>query len=102
IAMDWERMIRGHPGPGGRLGTKKDAQDHLAYLQELSAEEKGCRRRKMPRCGDERDQAAEVREVGQLRKLFAWQHRALLLLVEPWLLKWRSNTQRREYASPSA
>ncbi len=40
IAMDWERMIPGHPGPGGRLGTKKDAQDHLAYLQELSAEVK--------------------------------------------------------------
>ena len=28
--MDWERMIPGHPGePGGRLGTKKDAQDVL-------------------------------------------------------------------------
>ena len=40
IAMDWERMIPGHPGPGGRLGTKKDAQDHLNYLQELSAEVK--------------------------------------------------------------
>lgn len=40
LAMDWERMIPGHPGPGGRLGTKKDAQDHLAYLQELSAEVK--------------------------------------------------------------
>ena len=23
--------------PGGRLGTKKDAQDHLAYMQDLSA-----------------------------------------------------------------
>ena len=40
IAMDWERMILGHPGPGGRLGTKKDAQDHLTYMQELSAEVK--------------------------------------------------------------
>jgi glyoxylase-like metal-dependent hydrolase (beta-lactamase superfamily II) len=37
IALDWERMIPGHPGPGGRLGTKKDAQDHLAYLQDLGA-----------------------------------------------------------------
>jgi glyoxylase-like metal-dependent hydrolase (beta-lactamase superfamily II) len=40
LAMDWERMIPGHPGPGGRLGTKQDAQDHLTYLQELSAEVK--------------------------------------------------------------
>src|SRR5262245_14945132 len=27
LAMDWERMIPGHPGqPDGRLGTKQDAQ----------------------------------------------------------------------------
>ena len=39
IAMDWERLIPGHPGaPGGRLGTKQDAQDILAFLQEASAE----------------------------------------------------------------
>jgi len=38
IAMDWDRYITGHPSPGGRLGTKQDAKDHLAYLQDLSAE----------------------------------------------------------------
>jgi glyoxylase-like metal-dependent hydrolase (beta-lactamase superfamily II) len=38
LAMDWERMIPGHPGPGGRLGTKKDAQDMLSFLQDVSAE----------------------------------------------------------------
>jgi len=37
IAMDWDRMIPGHPGPGGRLGTKDDARAHLQYLQDLSA-----------------------------------------------------------------
>src|SRR5712672_127320 len=37
IAMDWERMIPGHPGPGGRLGTKDDARTALSYLQDLSA-----------------------------------------------------------------
>ncbi len=37
IAMDWDRMIPGHPGPGGRLGTKDDARAHLAYLEDLSA-----------------------------------------------------------------
>ena len=37
LAMDWERLIPGHPGPGGRLGTKKDAQDVLTFLQDASA-----------------------------------------------------------------
>jgi glyoxylase-like metal-dependent hydrolase (beta-lactamase superfamily II) len=36
IAMDWERMIPGHPGPGGRLGTKQDAQNFLTLMQEAS------------------------------------------------------------------
>jgi glyoxylase-like metal-dependent hydrolase (beta-lactamase superfamily II) len=38
LAMDWERLIPGHPGPGDRLGTKQDVQDQLALLQEASAE----------------------------------------------------------------
>ena len=37
LAMDWERLIPGHPGAGGRLGTKKDAQDQLTFLQDASA-----------------------------------------------------------------
>jgi glyoxylase-like metal-dependent hydrolase (beta-lactamase superfamily II) len=37
IAMDWERLIPGHPGVNGRLGTKKDAQDQLVFLQDASA-----------------------------------------------------------------
>jgi glyoxylase-like metal-dependent hydrolase (beta-lactamase superfamily II) len=40
LAMDWDRLIPGHPSTGGRLGTKKDAQDTLAFLQETSAEVK--------------------------------------------------------------
>jgi glyoxylase-like metal-dependent hydrolase (beta-lactamase superfamily II) len=40
LAMDWERLIPGHPGPGGRLGTKQDAQNMLALLQDASAEMK--------------------------------------------------------------
>ena len=38
MAMDWDRLIPGHPGqPGGRLGTKDDVQKFLALLQDTSA-----------------------------------------------------------------
>jgi glyoxylase-like metal-dependent hydrolase (beta-lactamase superfamily II) len=38
ITMDWDRLIPGHPGPGGKqMGTKEDATNQLAYLQDLSA-----------------------------------------------------------------
>jgi len=37
LAMDWERLIPGHPGqPNGRLGTKQDAQDQLDFLRYAS------------------------------------------------------------------
>ena len=36
LAMDWERLIPGHPGPGDRLGTKKDVQNLLTFLQDAS------------------------------------------------------------------
>ena len=38
IAMDWETLIPGHSGPGGKqTGTKENAREQLAYLQDLSA-----------------------------------------------------------------
>jgi glyoxylase-like metal-dependent hydrolase (beta-lactamase superfamily II) len=41
LALDWERMIPGHPGqPGDRLGTKKDVEEQLKLLQTASAEMK--------------------------------------------------------------
>jgi glyoxylase-like metal-dependent hydrolase (beta-lactamase superfamily II) len=41
IQMDWNTLIPGHPGPGGKqTGTKDDARNQLAYLQDLSAEVK--------------------------------------------------------------
>jgi glyoxylase-like metal-dependent hydrolase (beta-lactamase superfamily II) len=41
LALDWDRLIPGHPGqPNGRLGTKKDAQDVLTLMQDASAEMK--------------------------------------------------------------
>ena len=37
LAMDWDRLIPGHPGaPGDRLGTKQDAQDQLGFLRDAS------------------------------------------------------------------
>ncbi len=37
LAMDWDRMIPGHPGPGGRLGTKDDVRAQLTFLRDASA-----------------------------------------------------------------
>jgi len=38
IAMDWETLVPGHPGPGGKqTGTKDNAREQLAYLQDLSS-----------------------------------------------------------------
>ncbi len=37
LAMNWERMIPGHPYAGGRLGTKQDVQDLLTYMTDVSA-----------------------------------------------------------------
>jgi len=39
-ALDWDRMIPGHPQAGGRFGTKKDVEDDIAYMEDLSAEVK--------------------------------------------------------------
>lgn len=36
LAMDWDRMIPGHPGPGDRLGTKEDVQFQLQLLRDVS------------------------------------------------------------------
>ena len=40
LALNWERQIPGHPGPGGRLGTKKDMEQQLAFMSDLSNEVK--------------------------------------------------------------
>jgi glyoxylase-like metal-dependent hydrolase (beta-lactamase superfamily II) len=39
-ALDWDRMIPGHPYAGGRFGTKKDVEADIAYMEDLSAEVK--------------------------------------------------------------
>src|SRR6476659_2446475 len=40
LALDWDRMIPGHPYAGGRLGTKQDVTDLIGYMQDLAAEVK--------------------------------------------------------------
>jgi glyoxylase-like metal-dependent hydrolase (beta-lactamase superfamily II) len=40
VALDWDRLIPGHPYAGGRLGTKQDVKDLIGYMQDLSAEVK--------------------------------------------------------------
>jgi glyoxylase-like metal-dependent hydrolase (beta-lactamase superfamily II) len=40
LALEWDRMIPGHPGPGGRLGTRDDVGNLLAYMQDLREEVK--------------------------------------------------------------
>ena len=40
LALEWDRMIPGHPGPGGRLGTRDDVSNLLAYMQDLREEVK--------------------------------------------------------------
>jgi len=36
LAMDWDRMIPGHPDAGGRLGTKDDVRAVKEYMTDLS------------------------------------------------------------------
>ena len=40
LALNWERMIPGHRGPGGRLGTRQDMEQQLTFMSDLSAEVK--------------------------------------------------------------
>jgi glyoxylase-like metal-dependent hydrolase (beta-lactamase superfamily II) len=40
LALNWDRQIPGHPGPGGRLGTRKDMEQQLAFMNDLSTEVK--------------------------------------------------------------
>jgi glyoxylase-like metal-dependent hydrolase (beta-lactamase superfamily II) len=36
LAMDWDRMLPGHPYAGGRLGTKDDVRNLKQYMTDLS------------------------------------------------------------------
>ena len=36
LAMDWDRLIPGHPNAGGRLGSKEDVRNLRSYMTDLS------------------------------------------------------------------
>ena len=40
LALGWDKMIPGHPGPQGRLGTRQDMEQQIALMTDLSAEVK--------------------------------------------------------------
>ena len=65
LAMDWDKLIPGHPGPGGRqTGTKEDVQNDLAYLQDLSAAVK--------KAVDEGKSVADAQKEIKLPKYESW------------------------------
>jgi glyoxylase-like metal-dependent hydrolase (beta-lactamase superfamily II) len=65
LAMDWDKVIPGHPGPGGRqTGTKEDVKNDLAYLQDLSAAVK--------KAVDEGKSIADAQKEIKLPKYESW------------------------------
>ena len=58
LAMDWERLIPGHPGPGDRLGTKKDVEDQLALLRTASETVKTAARQ--GKCWDQAEKEVQL------------------------------------------
>ena len=37
LALDWDKMVGGHPYPGGRLATKDDVRNQKQFMLDLSA-----------------------------------------------------------------
>ena len=58
LAMDWDRLIPGHPGPGDRLGTKQDAQDQLTLLRDASETVKAAARE--GKCWDQAEKEVQL------------------------------------------
>ena len=68
-SLDWERMIPGHPYAGGRLRHQEGCRGrHRLHGRSLGRGEEGGRCRQMLRHRDEGSEAAEIREVGELRE----------------------------------
>jgi len=64
----WEKLIAGHPGPGGRqTGTKDDARNQLAYLRELSAAVKKAVDEGKSYADAQKDSSSPVRHIRGLK-----------------------------------
>jgi len=102
LTMDWDRLIPGHPGAGGRqVGNKEDVKTDLDYMLDLSRRREEGDRRKQMLCGrDRRDQIAQVRESPGLRPKPSPQYRTLLRLLESrHLIAPRRRSRRRNGAA---
>ena len=82
LALNWDRQIPGHPGPGGRLGTKKDMEEQLAFMTDLNrGSEKGRRRRQVLRPRDQGSTGAEIRDASGLRAEYRMEYPPLVRLL---------------------
>ncbi len=82
LALDWERQIPGHPGPGGRLGTKKDMEQQLAFMTDRQRRgEEGLRRRQVLRSRHQGSASAAARHARRLRAEYRMEHAPLVRLL---------------------
>ena len=65
LALNWDRQIPGHPGPGGRLGTKKDMEEQLAFMTALNDEVK--KASDAGKCFDPASKEVRVPQFGSLQ-----------------------------------
>jgi hypothetical protein len=65
LALNLDRQIPGHPGPGGRLGTKKDMEEQLAFMTALNDEVK--KASDAGKCFDPASKEVRVPQFGTLQ-----------------------------------
>ena len=84
LAMDWDKLIPGHPGPGDRLGNKQDVENVLQYMSDLAAAVK--------KAADEGKCYDDAMKEVKLPKYEAWRNYATWLPgnVERYCLLYRS------------
>lgn len=85
--MDWERLIPGHPGVGGRLGTKRGRTERSnVFAARIRRGKEGGSGGQVLGQGRERIEAAEVRRHPRLRAGAAFCAAPLLRPLGPRLL----------------
>ena len=82
LALNWDRQIPGHPGPGGRLGTKKDMEEQLAFMTDAERRgEEGLRRRQVLRSRDQGSARAANTHARGLRAEYRMEYPPLVRLL---------------------